>query len=140
MADARVQGTTSDGTWFTLRVNTSGQVVLAPLPGDDTTNNVRVVEIGRNDWQVVSGGGTNVQLGAAGAAGDYLDHFVVQTFGTASNAWAIMDGTATVFSATAGFLASGFLDIPVRAPCTATTGWKVTANNNVYITAFGRFT
>lgn len=140
MADAKIYGTTSDGTPVVVRVNTAGQVVLATRPGDDADSNVAVVEVGRNDIQVVSGGGSAVQLGNTGAAGDYLDHITVQTFGTASNAWSLMNGTATILFATAGFLASGFLDLPVRAPCTATAGWKITTGNNVYITAYGRFT
>lgn len=125
----------STGAEYALKVNSSGQIEINLLSGEDQTNSVFVVEQGQFDYERFEGTLTATVMGATGAAGDFLHRVLVED---ATGAVTILDDTATFVVIPASTAAMTNLEFNASS---ANGAWKLTQNNAANkILAIGRFT
>ena len=94
------------------------------------------------DYETLAAGQTAQPLGAAGAAGDFLDGLLVIPATTSPGLVTVLDGATSIPVFAGGADSVGSL-IPFFIPIGAIAlgaGWKVTTGANVSVLAIGRFT
>lgn len=89
------------------------------------------------DYATVAASQTDAEIGSA--AGDYLDHLVIQPATTAAGTVTLKDGTTVIFTFTTGTLPS-LTPIVVPLGINSVNGsFKITTGANVSVLAIGRF-
>lgn len=119
-----------------------GPPVYVPLrPGEDSANNVQVVEQGQYDYETVAASQTDQVLGVTGAAGDFLHKLICVVTTAATAVVQIKDGggsAITVFpNSPGGGVGTYVLDFNIVSTAGA---WKVTTGAGVAVIGIGRFT
>jgi len=95
------------------------------------------------DYETVAASGTDVALGATGAAGDYLAALLIVPATTSPGAVSIKDGSGSGITVFTGGTTSvpSLAPIPVPLGMVSTSGaWKVTTGANVSVIGIGKFT
>lgn len=139
-----ILGKTSAGVVKEVQVNSSGQVVVAPLSFENQTDGIAEVKLGPFEPEEVAASATDQTLGATGGVGDYLDHCVCQVLTSgATGTCGIEDGTNTAYDNITVVGASaplGMYEFNVHMLATTSAGWEATTGAGATMQCYGLFT
>jgi hypothetical protein len=142
-ANETIQGKTSSGTVKEVQVNSSGQVVIAPLSLENQTDGIGEVKQGPFEFEEIAASATDQKMGVTGGVGDYLDHCTIVVVTSATGTSGIEDGTNTAFddiSTTAANTPIGVYNVEIHAVATTSAGWEITTGAGATAHCYGIFT
>ena len=110
-------------------------------PGDDSTNNVKVVEQGRFTLQAIAASQTDKLCGAVGAVGDFLHRIIITVNTALTGTVAIADGNGADIQISPASGSVGVFSVKINATSVnaTTPGWKVTTGAGATVVPVGRF-
>lgn len=92
------------------------------------------------EYETVAAGQTAQVLGATGAAGDYLNHVILQPAAVTAGTTTILDNATVIYTYTAGTLADlRPIIVPIGA-FSVSGAWKITTGANMAALGVGNFT
>jgi len=122
---------------------TSGAAHVAQAvlqPGDDETNNVKVVEQGQFGYETVAVSQTAQVLGTTGATGDFLHRLIIEVITVATASVTLLDNATSIVILTGGAnLQEGVYSIEFNM-ASASGPWKITTGAGATVIGVGRFT
>ena len=136
--------TITSGNASPLQLDNAGNLKINVAAGGNsngrkTPANSAPVVLASQTYAAVAASQTASVLGSTGAAGDWLDGFLVNPATTTPGNVTLLDGSSTIATFAFGTLADTRpFFVPVGA--IAVTAWKVTTGANVSILAAGNFT
>lgn len=133
-------GQSETGAMVPIRVSSDGSLSLAVQPGDDADNDVRVVEMGRFNYETVAASQSDQVLGGTGAIGDFLHALICVVATAATAAVSIKDGSGSAIAVLPNSPGGGIGTYVIQLNLPSTAGaWKVTTGAGVAVIAVGRF-